>query len=156
MDDLEGIVGYSKLKKGYMQTKKGYYTSAFTTTIQRATNKDIELANKYGLELVSQYESIDIRLLHLSKKDTYSDLVSNSVSYEVNVGVLVHGILIIKISRYLTQNTVSFYYMQRISGSAYKFKNSLVQHYTKEERAKKKRYGRRKQRLAEKNKKNRK
>ena len=125
------LIGVGITRKGYLQSEKGYYTQGFSTLIKKATEKDISLAEKYALDLVSDFEEIKEILLSLHKRDEDTSLTSVTTTYEVRTGKLICGLMIITISRLLTRNMISFNYLKRISPLEFYRSHNMLKSYDK-------------------------
>lgn len=80
-------------------SKKGYYVFGFTTTLEKATSKDLELAETYGVQLVSKFEKLEPVLMYLHEKESEhkSSLSTQTYAYLVKIGVMIIGELKISI-----------------------------------------------------------
>lgn len=131
MNILDNVKGFSSIKKGYLQTSHGYYVTAFNTLIKKATNKDIELSSHYALELISDYDEINIKLLslvHLSRKQELSYTLD---IYDVKIGKLIQGRLFITISNLIKVKMISFNYYNRVSYHKFNHDNGIKHKYDK-------------------------
>lgn len=127
-DILNDINGYksNKGKAGYLTTKKGYYVTGFTTTIKHATQRELSLAESYGVELISKYEKIDPTLITIIQKDRQPTLTTQTFTFEVRTGVMVVGLLSIVIQS-LDDNhfNIMYYYQYRTNISNYRKQNNI-------------------------------
>ncbi|MBT9670506.1 hypothetical protein GPK34_00445 [Secundilactobacillus kimchicus] len=112
---------YGERSKAFSEKKEGLYDEGFNTTLRDATDKDIELAEHYGIELVSQYHKVLMPLIHLIEKRSTSTLTSNEKVYYVAVGKTIWGKLSISIQQIPNyKNTIWYYYQFRTEGQAFR------------------------------------
>ena len=125
---------------GYLTSKTSYYLTGFTTTIRKATEKDLSLLEDYGLELVSAYAEIDPSLIFMVEKKRQSTLSTQMVILEVRVGVMIIGELRIMIQVLPKEHynlTYNYFYRTDTQGyakaSGYRRANSKKNGVSKQE-----------------------
>lgn len=75
------------------RNNRGHYSVSFVETYHNLTEKDIELREKYGIDLISEFTLEDKKLIKLEeKKSTQTSLGRNEVFYvrkaKYNIGKL--------------------------------------------------------------------
>lgn len=112
---LDSLAGINKDRKGYLQSDKGYYVTGFNTLIKKATNKDIDLALNYAVELVSDFEKINYKLLSINLVGRKQKLDSLLLVYDIKVGKLYIGRIFIDLMDLIQRKMISFSYYKRVS-----------------------------------------
>lgn len=126
---LKGVAGYSDIKKGFLQTEKGYYVTGFNTLITKATDKDISLCLNYAKELVSDYEDINRDLLFFKIKDRVQNKASFTSVYDIKIGKLFIGRIEIESANLIRNKTISFNYSKRVSVQEFNQRNNIKHRY---------------------------
>lgn len=117
-----GIKGLSLTGAGFLNSKRGYYLEGFFTKINKASKKDLYNAEKYGLELVSRYEKIDLKLLQLKKIDQKGTISTTTEIYQVRTGAMINGKLYIT-AQVLSENYITIMYNYRYRTTSRDFFN---------------------------------
>lgn len=110
-------------RKSFLTTKKGYYVYGFSTTINKATQKDVDLAESYGIELISNYESITPSLLIMVEKEHASTLSTQTNIYQVRTGILIMGELRITV-QVLPRNYYRITYVYNYRTNIHEFRKA--------------------------------
>lgn len=134
-----GIPGYSPLKRGYLNTEKGYYLYGFNTVIHQASRENVRNAKKYAIQLVSRYIGIKPILLKLKPIDENQTISTTTRVYQVKTGAMINGKIYITTQILdLKHITLTFNYRYRVSGYDYfhqsppKFKNRYIKTKTQQ------------------------
>ena len=119
--------GYQSVKrKGFLVSDKGYYVYGFMTTINQATQKDVDLAETYGIELVSQYEGITPTLLFMLEKSKQATLSTQTYTYQIRTGVMIMGELKIMVQILPKDHyRITYLYNYRTDLGEYRKKNNI-------------------------------
>ena len=97
------------VRKSVLDRKKGYIKNLFTTQITNATDIDVENAELYGKELLSDYLNINIDFIKLDFQDSKrNNTFSNSYKYIFEVLGQEVGNLIINIQNLDKVKNITF------------------------------------------------
>lgn len=88
--------------------------------LHRATAKDIELKEHFGLELISSYQKILIPLIQLMEKSKSTTMTSQEIVYYVCVGQTFIGKLSISVMTYPNETQIWYLYKYKTIASEYK------------------------------------
>lgn len=99
----------------YLLTDKAYHTEGFTTHIRQATKKEYENRCKIGLELLSRYLLIDVKLLQLHLINTTNSYSTTTMEYQVTSGIIKYGKLYIT-TQVLSEEyiTIDYHFRERV------------------------------------------
>ena len=99
----------------YLLTDKAYHAEGFTTHIRQATKKEYESRCRIGLELLSRYLLIDIKLLQLHLVNTTNSYSTTTVEYQVTSGIIKYGKLYIT-TQVLSEEyiTIDYHFRERV------------------------------------------
>lgn len=106
------------------EVSKGYYTLGFTTKIKKATKKDVDLSEDYGIYLVGKFHKILPKLLYLELKETNSTVSSVDTVHYVKMGQLYLGKLSISYQQYPTYTNILYVY--RNKNTSINFKKQVL------------------------------
>lgn len=108
---------------------KGYYTLSFTTKISKASKKDVDLSQDYGLYLVGKFHKIYPILIYLEEKTVNTTISSVDTIYYVKFGDLYLGKLSISLQQYPKYTNILFVYKSKNTSINFK-KKMLGEKYT--------------------------
>ena len=99
----------------YLLTDKAYHAEGFTTHIRQATINEYENRCKIGLELLSRYLLIDIKLLQLHLINTTNSYSTTTMEYQVTSGIIKYGKLYIT-TQVLSEGyiTIDYHFRERV------------------------------------------
>lgn len=113
-------------KSSYLTSKEGYYLTGFNITIKKATQKDLDLASSYAVDLVAEFERIDPKLFFMVEKDHKYTLGTQTFIYQVRAGIMILGELTLTVQILPSSHyNLNYIYRYRASLAEYNKHNDL-------------------------------
>lgn len=113
-----GSTGTPENQRAFYEAKHAYYIIGTSVRIDPATNRDIELAYNYGLDIVSKFHGIIKPLIQLysREKDKRQSNTTTTTTYYAMVGKNVIGRLVVMVQQ--TKFTQSIYFIYYYRGNS--------------------------------------
>ena len=124
-----------KARKGYSESKKGFYLIAFTTTIHKATELDFEHEQDYALEILAKFHHTLPKLLHLEKAREYSTVDGAQTTYYTMLGKIVLGKISISHIALFDNVDIKYLYQNKVTSRQWKKAQGISdyhKHYNKD------------------------
>ncbi|QYC50845.1 hypothetical protein [Mammaliicoccus phage vB_MscM-PMS3] len=113
----KGTYDYSKTYNGkgkdYLKKQSGRYDFIFSKMYHNVSDKDIELKEKYAIDLVSRYTGINKKYLRLTLYNDNIDITTSTYNYYVLQGKVVRGKVSIRVQYTFSSIILIFTYSEK-------------------------------------------
>lgn len=114
---FKGTYDYSKTFNGkgkdYLKKNKGRYDLIFTKMYNDITEKDIELKEKYAIDIISRYTGINKKYLRLHQYNDKVNITNNNYNYYVKQGKIIRGKMSIRVQYTFSSMYLIFVYSEK-------------------------------------------
>ena len=135
--NLLGSGGNKDNIKKERKSHKGYYELAFVEGFSNMSDKDVDIRQEYGRDLISKYLNVPEDYITFRKKSSKNTMISVDEVFYVKVGTDTVGKLSIRVQKLFKEASLTFVFQEKAIRPKNHKKPTGMQGFTKKSKAEK-------------------